>query len=127
MLFFTGPSTSQTYTICHTLSPLSARPICFSDLAPELRAEVLTLFKPRSAVPGERLIRAGDVAREVFFISSGAVEVSVGDQKIRLEPRSEEQTCELQSLMRITYVVLCSKNNIYLHILLQSIHNLTTT
>jgi monovalent cation:H+ antiporter-2, CPA2 family len=58
----------------------------FGDLTPEQRAELLTLFKPRSAAPGERVIRAGEVGTEMFFISSGAVEVSIGDKKIYLEP-----------------------------------------
>jgi CPA2 family monovalent cation:H+ antiporter-2 len=58
----------------------------FADLTAEQRAELLTLFKPRSAAPGERVIRAGDPGTEMFFISSGAVEVSVGDKKIHLGP-----------------------------------------
>jgi CPA2 family monovalent cation:H+ antiporter-2 len=58
----------------------------FGDLDLAMRAELLTLFKPRSAVPGERLIRAGDEADEVFFISAGEVEVSVGRRKIKLGP-----------------------------------------
>jgi CPA2 family monovalent cation:H+ antiporter-2 len=56
----------------------------FADLDLAMRAELLALFKPRSAVPGERLIRAGEEAHEMFFISSGEVEVSVRGQKIRL-------------------------------------------
>jgi CPA2 family monovalent cation:H+ antiporter-2 len=58
----------------------------FADLDLVMRAELLTLFKPRTAVPGERLIRKGDKANEVFFISSGEVEVSVSGRKIRLGP-----------------------------------------
>ncbi|MEQ1870571.1 MAG: cation:proton antiporter [Vicinamibacterales bacterium] len=58
----------------------------FADLDLVMRAELLTLFKPRSAVPGERLIRKGDAANEVFFISSGAVDVSVTGKKIKLGP-----------------------------------------
>jgi len=58
----------------------------FADLDLVKRAELLTLFKPRSAVPGDRLIRAGEAATEVFFISSGAVEVSVRGRRIRLGP-----------------------------------------
>jgi CPA2 family monovalent cation:H+ antiporter-2 len=56
----------------------------FADLDLAKRGELLMLFRPRSAVPGERLIRKGDTANEVFFISSGEVEVSVGGRKIRL-------------------------------------------
>jgi len=50
------------------------------------REELLFLFRPKSAVPGERVIRRGDRPDGMYFISSGAVEVSVGDQKIRLDP-----------------------------------------
>jgi CPA2 family monovalent cation:H+ antiporter-2 len=45
----------------------------FGELDATERAELLALFKPKSAAPGERVIRAGDVADEMFFISSGAV------------------------------------------------------
>ncbi len=58
----------------------------FADLTAAQRAELLTLFKPRSAAPGERVIRAGDVGAEMFFISSGAVEVSIGGKRIPLGP-----------------------------------------
>jgi CPA2 family monovalent cation:H+ antiporter-2 len=66
--------------------PLMSKFPVFGDLDADQRAELLTLFKPRSAAPGERVIRAGDVANEMFFISSGAVEVSVGGKKIQLGP-----------------------------------------
>ncbi len=49
------------------------------------REDLLLLFRPRSAAPGERVIRRGDRADGMYFISSGAVEVSIGDQKIRLD------------------------------------------
>jgi CPA2 family monovalent cation:H+ antiporter-2 len=58
----------------------------FGDLTAEQRAELLTLFKPRSGAPGERVIRAGDVGNEMFFISSGAVEVLIPGRKIHLGP-----------------------------------------
>jgi monovalent cation:H+ antiporter-2, CPA2 family len=58
----------------------------FADLTAAQRAELLTLFKPRSAAPGERVIRAGDIGAEMFFISSGAVEVSIGGKRIPLGP-----------------------------------------
>ncbi|HXE80957.1 MAG TPA: cation:proton antiporter, partial [Vicinamibacterales bacterium] len=48
----------------------------FGDLDGEGRAELVALFKPRSAAPGERVIRAGETGAEMFFISSGAVEVA---------------------------------------------------
>jgi CPA2 family monovalent cation:H+ antiporter-2 len=58
----------------------------FGDLDADQRAELLTLFKPRSAAPGDRVIRAGEVGAEMFFISSGAVEVAIGGKKIHLGP-----------------------------------------
>jgi CPA2 family monovalent cation:H+ antiporter-2 len=58
----------------------------FARLDHAQREELLSLFKPRFAAPGERLIRAGDDADRAFFISSGAVEVAVDDQRIRLGP-----------------------------------------
>jgi CPA2 family monovalent cation:H+ antiporter-2 len=58
----------------------------FADLDRVTRAELLALLKPRSARPGDRLIRRGDAAKEVFFISSGSVEVAVGSRKIKLGP-----------------------------------------
>ncbi len=48
------------------------------------RSELVALFKPRAAQPGDRLIHKGDTANEMFFISSGAVEVAVADRKIKL-------------------------------------------
>jgi CPA2 family monovalent cation:H+ antiporter-2 len=47
--------------------------------------EVLLLhFKPRTAEPGERLFRAGDAADGVYFISKGAVVVTVAGRQIKL-------------------------------------------
>ena len=42
------------------------------------------LFRPRLAVPEETIIRQGDRGTEVFFISSGAVEVILPKEKVRL-------------------------------------------
>ena len=58
----------------------------FAELDLIRRAELLTMFTPKTAVPGERLIRKGDVAKEVFFISSGHAEVNVGGRRITLGP-----------------------------------------
>lgn len=65
---------------------LAAKFPIFADLDDAKRGELLTLFKPRSARPGTRLIRAGDSADEMFFISKGAVEVAVPGQPIKLGP-----------------------------------------
>jgi CPA2 family monovalent cation:H+ antiporter-2 len=49
---------------------------------------LLLMFRPKSASPGDRVIRRGDRADGMYFISSGAVEVKVGGRTIRLEPGS---------------------------------------
>src|SRR6185436_12438131 len=56
----------------------------FSELDSEQLQEILFLFRPRFASPGERLIRRGDWGDVMFFIVSGAVEVAVGGEKLRL-------------------------------------------
>jgi len=58
----------------------------FAAIEPDKREEFLLLFRPRSATPGTRIIRKGDRADGIYFISSGGVEVSVNDHKIKLGP-----------------------------------------
>jgi CPA2 family monovalent cation:H+ antiporter-2 len=58
----------------------------FAAVDPEKREEFLLLFGPRSASPGDKIIRKGDKPDGVYFISSGSVEVSVSGSKIRLGP-----------------------------------------
>jgi CPA2 family monovalent cation:H+ antiporter-2 len=58
----------------------------FKGLTPEQREVLVLHFEPRSAQPGERIIRAGDKADAVYFISQGQVEVSVADRRIKLGP-----------------------------------------
>jgi CPA2 family monovalent cation:H+ antiporter-2 len=50
--------------------------------------ELLLLFRPKAASPGERVIRIGERGDGVYFIASGAVEVHVNGQAIRLEAGS---------------------------------------
>jgi len=42
------------------------------------------LFRPRLLVPDELVIRRGDRGRGMFFISSGAVEVVLPQERVRL-------------------------------------------
>jgi CPA2 family monovalent cation:H+ antiporter-2 len=56
----------------------------FASIEAEKREEFLLLFRPRSAAPGDKLIRKGDRPDGAYFISSGSVEVAVAGQKIRL-------------------------------------------
>jgi CPA2 family monovalent cation:H+ antiporter-2 len=46
---------------------------------------LLLMFRPKSASPGEKVIRKGDRANAMYFLSSGAVEVRVAGRTIKLE------------------------------------------
>jgi monovalent cation:H+ antiporter-2, CPA2 family len=54
----------------------------------EDQEELLLLFRPQSASPGERVIRTGERADGMYFVTSGAVEVRVGGRAIPLEAGS---------------------------------------
>lgn len=56
----------------------------FAGLTPEQREVLVLHFEPRYAQPGERIIRKGDAADAVYFISSGEVEVAVSGRRIKL-------------------------------------------
>jgi len=56
----------------------------FKVLDKNASEELLLLFKPRTAVPGERLIRIGERGEAMFFLVSGRVEVSVNEHTIPL-------------------------------------------
>ncbi|TCL68104.1 cation:proton antiporter [Rhizobium sp. BK251] len=58
----------------------------FAEVDEHSQEELLLLFRPKSAAPGERVIRTGDRGDGMYFISSGAVEVLVEGDAIRLEP-----------------------------------------
>lgn len=58
----------------------------FSGLTPEQRGVLVLHFTARTVQPGERIIRSGDKADSVYFISSGQVEVSVAGKRIKLGP-----------------------------------------
>jgi CPA2 family monovalent cation:H+ antiporter-2 len=52
------------------------------------RDELLALFRPNNAAPGDRVIRRGERGGAMYFIAAGAVEVAVADRTIRLEAGS---------------------------------------
>ncbi len=58
----------------------------FAKLSKVQLDTIARLLRPRFAVPGEQLIRDGDHADAMYFISSGSVQVEVVGQKIRLNP-----------------------------------------
>lgn len=68
------------------LSPetLISRVPLFSEMDSGVRASISTLLKPRFVPPGETIIRKGEKGREMFFLISGALEVCLPNQTIRL-------------------------------------------
>jgi monovalent cation:H+ antiporter, CPA1 family len=56
----------------------------FRDMTPDQRRAMVRVLRTRYVEPGAILIRKGEVARAVFFIASGAVEVERAGQKTRL-------------------------------------------
>ncbi len=67
-----------------TFSPeeLAERFPLFTGLSSEQREVLVLHFIIKTYQPGERIIRAGEEADSVYFISEGEVEVSVGGRKI---------------------------------------------
>ncbi len=60
----------------------------FKVLDKNANEELLLLFKPRTAAPGERLIRTGERGDAMFFLVSGRVEVSINGRRIPLSAGS---------------------------------------
>lgn len=58
----------------------------FADLSPEQREVLVLHFEPESAGPGTKIIRKGDEADKIYFISEGRAEVNVAGRRIPLEP-----------------------------------------
>jgi CPA2 family monovalent cation:H+ antiporter-2 len=60
----------------------------FAEVDEDSQEELLLLFRPKSASPGERVVRKGDRGDGMYFISSGAVEVRLSGGAVRLEAGS---------------------------------------
>jgi CPA2 family monovalent cation:H+ antiporter-2 len=60
----------------------------FAEVDEHSQEELLLLFRPKSALPGERVVRKGDRGDGMYFISSGAVEVRVNGGPVALEAGS---------------------------------------
>jgi CPA2 family monovalent cation:H+ antiporter-2 len=55
----------------------------FAGLTPEQREVLVLHFKPHTAQPGERIIRAGAEADALYLVSQGEVEVTVDGRRIQ--------------------------------------------
>jgi CPA2 family monovalent cation:H+ antiporter-2 len=60
----------------------------FSEVDEHSQEELLLLFRPKSASPGERVLRVGDRGDGMYFIASGAVEVQLENGDVRLSAGS---------------------------------------
>ena len=56
----------------------------FAGLTSEQREVIVLHFHAETAQPGDKIIRTGDKADKVYFVSEGEVEVSVAGKQIRL-------------------------------------------
>lgn len=63
---------------------LVARVPLFAGLEESRLGEIARLLKPRLALPGERIIATGERGDAMYFIASGAVEVAVAPEPVRL-------------------------------------------
>src|SRR3546814_1751064 len=79
-----------------------------------LREEGLVVFEQHQFQGGDAAVGRGDRAEAALFrVGGGLVDERVLDDLALglagIDPRSEEHTSELQSLMRISYAVFCLK------------------
>jgi CPA1 family monovalent cation:H+ antiporter len=63
---------------------LIARVAMFADVDPRKRTKISRLLRAQLALPGELILRKGDRGDSMYFISSGAVEVRIEPQPVRL-------------------------------------------
>jgi CPA2 family monovalent cation:H+ antiporter-2 len=67
------------------LNDLTARFPVLQLVSQRDQESLLLMFRPKSASPGDKVIREGTRATGMYFISAGAVEVEVAARTIRLE------------------------------------------
>src|SRR3546814_14110172 len=107
---FNAPSTTDTYTYCHTLSLHDSRPIFGHLAAPrdgrDRDAVHQYLFR-RDRIGGPGV--SGRRGKQGGGKSERGVGYAHGATMPRPAQRSEEHTSELQSLMRTSSAVLCLK------------------
>lgn len=56
----------------------------FEDLSATDRATIASILKPRLAIPNEYVVRKGEIGDSMYLISSGSLNVLVGDQVFTL-------------------------------------------
>ncbi len=56
----------------------------FADLEPSRINAISKLLKPQLVIPGERIMRKGEVGTAMYFISTGAVEIALEPKPVKL-------------------------------------------
>ena len=56
----------------------------FAKLSPDRIGKVVQLLKPRLVIPGEKIIRKGEVGDAMYFISNGCVEIDLEPEPTHL-------------------------------------------
>ena len=56
----------------------------FADLDRARIRQIVALLRPRLVLPGEKVINKGETGDAMYFVSTGALEVDIGDSPIRL-------------------------------------------
>ena len=56
----------------------------FKDLSETDKAEIASMLKPRLAIPGEMICHKGEMGHEMYFISSGTLEVKLEHGDVQL-------------------------------------------
>lgn len=67
-----------------SVDTLVAKMPLFAGLSEQDRRDVARYLQPLLALPGERIVRRGDPGDAMYFIASGAVEVALGEERVRL-------------------------------------------
>src|SRR3546814_13152807 len=101
---FNGTATTEIYPYCHTRSLHDALPIYDREVVDDL------VHAPvhRGGEADRELRREQHLAEGVGHRQPQELQVVLGEDALDLD-RSEEHTSELQSLMRLSYAVLCLK------------------
>jgi len=56
----------------------------FADLDRARIRQIVALLRPRLVLPGEKVVKKGDAGDAMYFVSTGALEVDIGETPIRL-------------------------------------------
>src|SRR3546814_10855561 len=125
LFFFNDPATTESYTYGHTLALHDALPIC--------SAPVWRYWRKQSTDSMALVAKMDEHRREQPTISTvipalAGISPARYTDRVSSRPapgRSEENTSELQSLMRISYAVFCLKKKTKTYHTTHTVHSTT--